>query len=98
VFILDSLLVGSIRFVLDKVAAAVDNELHNADHLREELLAAEMRLELGEITEEEFAEIETSLLARMRELREEREGPGATTTDGYKVTGVEATFGGDEEE
>ena len=95
-FILDSLLVGGIRFVLDKVAAAVDNELNNEDRLREELLAAEMRLELGEITEEEFAQIESDVIARMRAMRAEREGTAATTTEGYKVTGVEATFGGDE--
>ena len=49
--ILDTLLIGGLRFVLDKIAAAVDAELDDDTVLREELLAAQMRLELGEITE-----------------------------------------------
>ena len=35
VVILDSLLVGGIRFVLDKVAAAVDQEMNDEGSLRE---------------------------------------------------------------
>ena len=47
--VLDRMLVGGIKFVLGKVAAAVDAELNDDSRLREELLAAQMRLELGEI-------------------------------------------------
>ena len=36
-FILDSLLIGSIRFVLDKVAAAAEAELNDDSVLREQL-------------------------------------------------------------
>jgi hypothetical protein len=98
VFILDSLLIGSLRFVLDKVAAAVDAEMHDDGTLRDQLLAAEMRLELGEIDEQEFAAIEADLLSRLRELRERREpdSPPALSTGEYTVTGVEATVEGDE--
>ncbi|HYO16275.1 MAG TPA: gas vesicle protein GvpG [Thermoanaerobaculia bacterium] len=76
--ILDSLLIGGLRFVLDKVAAAVDAEMNDEGRLREELLAAQMQLELGEIDDGEFAELETDILARLREIREEREAAGAT--------------------
>ena len=95
-FILDSLLVGGIRFVLDKVAAAVDQELNDADRLREELLAAQMRYELGEIGDDEFAALEADLLARIRELKARQQGDDALSPGEYKITGVEATFGGDE--
>ena len=54
-FILDSMLIGSLRFVLDKIAAAAEAELSDDSVLREQLLEAQMRLELGEISEEEFA-------------------------------------------
>ena len=54
--ILDRLLIGGIRFVLDKVAAAVDQEMNDEGRLREELLAAQMRYELGEMSEQDFAE------------------------------------------
>ena len=56
--ILDSLLIGGIKFVLDKVASAVDAEMNDEGSLKEELLAAQMQLELGEMSEEEFVELE----------------------------------------
>jgi hypothetical protein len=97
-FILDSLIFGGLRFVLDKVAAAVDRELDDETALREELLASEMRLELGEITEQEFAAREANILGRLREIREQRQGPGpATFSHGeHRVTGIEASLEGDE--
>jgi hypothetical protein len=67
--ILDSLLVGGIRFVLDKVASAVNEEMNDEGTLREELLAAQMRVELGEMEESDFAELERDILARLREIR-----------------------------
>jgi hypothetical protein len=101
-FLLDSLLIGGIRFVLDKVASAAEQELHDEDRLREELLAAQMRVELGEMSEAEFRAFERDVLARMRAIREAREGETATGVVGrrgrLRVTGVEATFGGDEDE
>jgi gas vesicle protein GvpG len=85
VFILDSLLIGGIRFVLEKVAAAAEAEAQDDTVLREQLLEAQMRLELDEITEEEFAETERQILARIRELK-----PGGfTVTAGDKISGVD---------
>ncbi|HYG64401.1 MAG TPA: gas vesicle protein GvpG [Thermoanaerobaculia bacterium] len=98
--ILDDLLIGGLRFVLDKVASAVDAEMNDADRLREDLLAAQMQLELGEITDEEFAEVESEVLVRMRELREQRGGAqaaGAVSLAGGSF-GVDVTFGGDDSE
>ena len=91
--ILDKLLVSGIKFVLGKVAAAADAELNDDSRLREELLAAQMRLELGELTQEEFAAFEADILARLREIRERQlGGSGQPTKPGeLKVTGVEAT-------
>ncbi|MFL6197811.1 MAG: gas vesicle protein GvpG [Thermoanaerobaculia bacterium] len=75
--ILDSLLVGGIRFVLDKVAAAVDQEMNDEGRLREELLAAQMRYELGEISDEDFLEFQDDVLLRLREIRDrERHAAG----------------------
>jgi hypothetical protein len=101
VLIIDSLLISGIRFVLDKVAAAVDTELNDDTALREQLLAAQMRVELGEMTHEEFQTLESDILARLRDIRERRQGSGPATLSPseYKVTGVEATFkGGHEDE
>ena len=97
-FIVDSLLVGGLRFVLDKIAAAVDTEMNDDSVQREQLLAAQMRLELGEISAEDFNHLEADILARLREIRDRRQGAGAATFSpkDYTVTGVEATIEGDE--
>ena len=97
-FLLDSLLIGGIRFVLDKVAAAVDTELNDDTALREQLLAAQMRLELGELTQEEFDTVEADVVARLREIRDRRQGsaPAAFSPSEYKITGIDATFEGEE--
>jgi len=89
-FILDSLLIGSIRFVLDKVAAAAETELNDDTALREQLLAAQMRVELGEMTEEEFAVFEEDVVARIREIKERQRGGEAASSPGdYRITGVD---------
>ena len=97
VLIIDSLIIGGVRFVLDKVVQAVDKELSDDTVLREELLAAQMRRELGEISEEEFADIEKDLLARIREIRERNRAPAPPPGE-MKIAGVEATFAGEEHE
>ena len=89
--LLDTLLIGGIRFVLGRVAAAVDAELSDDSLWREELLAAQMRLELGELSEAEYVELERELLARINEVRDRTRGPleaGAR----YSVSEVETTF------
>jgi len=87
-FILDSILIGSLRFVLDKIVAAAEAEARDDSALREQLLEAQMRVELGEISEKEFARIERDIVARLREIRGNRAG-GLSMTSGAKVTGVE---------
>jgi Gas vesicle protein G len=100
-FILDSLLVSGLRWVLDTVATAADAELTDDTALREELLAAEMRREMGEISDDEFADIEADLLARIREIKERREGGSGPIAFGQGDEGgasefqVEATVSGD---
>ena len=77
--VLDTLLIGGIKFVLRRIVEAVDAQLNDVDTLRQELLAAQMRVELGEMTDAEFAEVEEALLVRMREIQERarEEGAGA---------------------
>src|SRR4051812_18695286 len=87
-FILDSLLIGSIRFVLDKVIAAAETEMQDDSVLREQLLEAQMRLELGEISDEEFAETERDILVAIRNIKGQQQGPISMSPDD-KITGVD---------
>ncbi len=70
--IVDSLILSGVKFVLTRLAEAVEAELYDESHLREELLAAQMKLELGEIDDEEFGQIEESVLAGLREIGERK--------------------------
>jgi hypothetical protein len=88
VFILDSLLVGSLRFVLDKVVAAAEAEMQDDTALREQLLEAQMQLELGEISEAEFAAIEKDVLTSLRDIKGTRAG-AISMSPQDKVSGVE---------
>jgi Gas vesicle protein G len=90
-FLLDSLIIGGLRFVLDKIVVATETEVQDDDVLRERLLEAQMRVELGELTEAEFAEIERDVVAALRELRGQRVGLSMSSSEGVRVTGVEAT-------
>ena len=93
--IVDRLITGGIRFVLERVAAAVDAEMTDDSVLREELLAAQMKNELGEISDEEYEEIERHVLAAMRKLRERRGGDAAGPIEmkNVSVDRIEADVG-----
>jgi len=89
-FLIDSLLIDGLKFVLDKLVQVVDAELNDDTVLRERLLDAQMKLELGELSMEEFSEIERDVFARLRELRGGHTAPLSMTSDEGSVS-VEAT-------
>jgi hypothetical protein len=90
-FILDSLLVGGIRFVLDKIATIADEELNDPERQRERLLEAQLKLENGEIDEAGFAAIETDVFDRIREIKARTQPEGKIVDDEHRVAGVEIT-------
>ena len=96
-FILDSLLIGGLRFVLDKVVAAAEAEMNDDTALRDQLLEAQMRLELGEISDEEFAAIEKDVLAAIREIKRPQQG-ALTMSAKDKITGVDIESFDEEED
>lgn len=71
-----------IRFSLDKVGDTVREELTDDHAVKEELLALQMRLELGEIEDDEYVELEAELMQRLRDVREWREEFGMGTSGG----------------
>lgn len=87
--IVDKLIGGGIRFVLNTLVQAAENERDDAQSLREELLQAQMQLELGEIDEEQFIEIETDVSARLRAVRDEARSSGEPET---RIAGIEVSL------
>ena len=75
--------------MLDKIVAAAEAEMQDDSALREQLLEAQMRLELGEITDEEFAEIERDMLARHPRDQGPRSRARSPCRPTDKITGVD---------
>ena len=81
--VLDRMLASGIKFVLGKIAAAVDAELDDGDRLREELLndqpwkerliELQMMLEVGDITEEQYTQEEAQVFQALRDIRARKE-------------------------
>jgi gas vesicle protein GvpG len=95
-FLIDSLLVDGLKFVFDKLVQVVDAELSDDTVLRERLLDAQMKLELGELSLEEFGDIERDVFARLRELRGGHTAPISMTSGDGSVS-VEASVAEDVE-
>jgi hypothetical protein len=96
--LIDSLLISGVKFVLAKIVAAVDTEMNDDTVLRERLLDAQMRVELGEMSQADFDELEADILVRIREIKERQRGgeSAVISPKDMKVTGIEATFEGEE--
>jgi hypothetical protein len=103
-FLLDSLMISGISWALRTVVTAAEAEMNDDTALREQLLAAEMQREMGEITDEDYADIERDLLARIREIKERRDGGSGPLEfgDGEPIEStddtrfqIEATVSGD---
>jgi hypothetical protein len=75
-FLLDSLMISGIQWAIKTVITAAEAEMNDDSALRDQLLAAEMRREMGEISDDEYRELEADLLARIREIKQRREGHG----------------------
>lgn len=67
-----SLPAAGIRYCLQKVADVAEHELYDVDHLNEELLLLNVRLEEGEIEESEYRAREAELLVLLRDAKERR--------------------------
>jgi hypothetical protein len=80
-FVLDSLFVGGLRFVLEKIADVADRELQDPERWRAMLLEAQLAYENGEISAEELSVRERDILARLRELQPETSGTVLTSAD-----------------
>ena len=90
-FLLDTLLINGISFVLDKVATIADAEVNDPERQRERLLEAQLKLESGELTEEAFAAVESDVFERIREIKARTQPQDVIIDDEHRVAGVEIT-------
>jgi hypothetical protein len=72
-FLLDDLLlapVNGFKFILRQVQQLADRELNDESVIKEQLLELQMQLELEEISDEDYAEAERELFARLRAVKQ----------------------------
>jgi len=53
--------------VVEKIRDMADEELYGEDKIKQELLELQMKLEMDELTEEEYAIAEAALMERLEE-------------------------------
>ena len=72
-FLIDDILLAPVtgfKFILGQIQKMADRELNDDTVIKEQLLELQMRLELDEISEEEYKEREAELFGRLRAIRE----------------------------
>lgn len=101
-FILDDLLllplrlpVAGINWIMKQIQTMANEELLNDQPWKERLIELQMKLELGEVSEAEFAEEEKLIFQRLREIRQAREEWAASlrAEDEDEGTGIDVHTG-----
>jgi hypothetical protein len=62
--------IEGVAWIAEKLVEQADKELYNEDRIRSQLMELELKLDLDEISEEEYMEAEELLLARLKVVRE----------------------------
>ena len=72
-FFIDDLLlmpISGFKFILSQIQTIADRELTDETVIKSQLLELQMRLELEEISEEDYKEQEAELFARLRIIKQ----------------------------
>jgi hypothetical protein len=70
------------KWTLDKVDRVVREELTDDTPIKEDLMALQLQLEMGEIEDDEYVKREAELMKQLRAVREWREKYGMGTSGG----------------
>ena len=94
--------VAGIKWTLGKVQRVVEDELVDDTPVKESLMELQMRLELGDIDDDEYVAQEAALMRQLRDIREWRERLGMGTAGGpvrmaRPSEGADSESGGDED-
>jgi hypothetical protein len=98
-FLIDDLLLAPIsgfKFILGQIQKIADQELNDESVIKQQLLELQLRLELEEVSDEDFREQEAELFARLRAVKQRQlDAIDQIHTAGSSSIVIEA--GGDEE-
>ena len=74
--------VGATKWSLNQVMKIVEEELTDDTTVKQDFMALQMKLELGEIDDEEYVAQEAVIMNRLREVRQWREKLGKSVAGG----------------
>ena len=63
------LILKSLTWIANKIAEIAEEEYYGEEKIKQELVELQTRLELGEISEEEYVAAEAALIKRLEEGR-----------------------------
>ena len=98
-FLIDDILlapVNGFKFIMKQIQQLADKELNDESVIKEQLLELQMRLELEEISEEDYAEAERKLFARLRAIKA-RQLEALSQVHTADTSSMVVESGGDEE-
>lgn len=85
--------IPGMKFIFNQILEMAERELYDEDRIREDLLLLQVQLEDGDITEDEYVERKSEVLARLREARAYRAGALGREGVGFADVEVVADFG-----
>jgi hypothetical protein len=65
--------IAGVRWIMKQIQTMANEELFNDQVWKERLIELQMKLELGEISEEDYKEEEQVIFQRLREIRQQRQ-------------------------
>lgn len=74
--------VAGVRWSLNKVLQVAEEELSDDTPIKQELMELQMKLELGDIDDDEYVRREADLMLRLREVRAWKERLGKDVSGG----------------
>ncbi|MEO7082839.1 MAG: gas vesicle protein GvpG [Gemmatimonadaceae bacterium] len=74
--------VAGIKWSLGKVQGVVEEQLTDDAPIKQELMELQMKLELGDIDDDEYVRQESEIMIRLRDVRAWREKLGKATSGG----------------
>lgn len=98
-FFIDDLLlapVNGFKFIMRQIQQIADRELNDESVIKEQLLELQMRLELEEISDEDYTVAEAELFARLRAIKA-RQLEALSQVHTADTSSMVVEMGGDEE-
>lgn len=74
--------IAGTKWSMNQVMKVVEEELTDDTAVKQDFMALQIKLELGEITDEEYIEHEAAIMSRLREVRAWRERLGKSVAGG----------------